>query len=196
MNAARLTPLPAGQQRVPEAQTSSGAAIVLDLLTEDNEKFHTRSAEYGLTRVRAIDWRVLRTRSHRRPCPAPASDTLTQKRNFDAPNPVASTPSRSPVGVAPGGGCLLAVCTTDARLRLYRLPHGRLLRCEEECELSGALLSHQKMKGVPVRRNAQKQTRELSTAPRRLHAAAPHKHSERHGASLSLRGNRENGENM
>ncbi|MCO5605146.1 hypothetical protein L7F22_059326 [Adiantum nelumboides] len=35
----------------------------------------------------------------------------------------------SPQGLAPNGGCLLAVCTKDHRVKLYRAPH-----CEYQCE--------------------------------------------------------------
>lgn len=140
--------LPAGQRRVPEGQSSSGASILLDMLSEDNDKFNTRSADWGHTRVRSLDWRACaRLKCRIAPEPWPPKVHRSAPQNNVSPR----CPARSPVGLASGGGCLLAVATTDARVRLFRLPHGRSLRCEEVAELTQHLLAVQKMRGAPVR---------------------------------------------
>lgn len=161
VKAAPTTALPVGQRQVPEDQLSSGATILLDLLTEDNEKFNGRSTEMGVTRVRAIDWRAAAP-LHAAiitpfgPCTAIPSQSKRKNRtscsgSHTPPDSLLPCPPRSPVGLAPGGGCLLAVCTTDGRLRVYRMPHGRSLQCQEEFELSGLLLEELTAKGSPVR---------------------------------------------
>ncbi|KAI5657533.1 hypothetical protein M9H77_26326 [Catharanthus roseus] len=49
------------------------------------------------------------------PCMLPISLTREIK-------PCARSISWSPIGFAPNGGCLLAVCTTEGRVKLYRMP--------------------------------------------------------------------------
>ncbi|XP_059300256.1 uncharacterized protein LOC132052640 [Lycium ferocissimum] len=52
-----------------------------------------------------------------------ARDSSAQEKQYRENRPCVRSISWSPIGFAPNSGCLLAVCTTEGHVRLYRMPY-------------------------------------------------------------------------